>query len=89
MHCRSCGADVRGRQKSVCIVEVSLSPVPKRKDEKRAWRTGTMIWLIIGSLVLPLFGMIVGVLGMVNPHRRLQGLLLFLAGLITDMLWVF
>ena len=49
---------------------------------EKAWSGGQMALLIIGSLILGLFGAIMGILGLCNKARRVQGGVLLVIGVL-------
>lgn len=79
MFCQSCGASINqgtvfcgqcGRAQTAIPVG---SPVYQVAPASTGWSGGVMTLLVIGSLLLPIVGLVAGVVGLTKPDTRGQG----------------
>jgi len=54
--------------------------------QTRGWSSGAMILFVVGTLLIPLFGFVPGIIGLLGKQTKGQGLLLIV---ITLFWWVF
>lgn len=47
------------------------------------WSTGAFILIIIGSVLLPLFGVIFGIIGLLDPSKKKQGVATLVTGIVA------
>ena len=97
MFCRHCGKEIAD-EAVVCIgcgrpvqpVKVTPPPVPMLGDDK--WSSGTMTGLVIGSVFIPLLGIILGVIYMSNnatsPERKKQAKTLLIVACSIIGAWI-
>lgn len=62
-------------------------PEPKPGDDE-AWSTVIMIALAVGTFIIPLIGIVAGVIGMRTPAKRNQGIGLLIFGIIMALVYV-
>jgi len=82
MFCNSCGKEIVD-EAVVCVgCGCAVKPV-KATGEK--WSTGTMVALVIGSILIPLIGIIFGIIGLNKEEKKGQGGLLLAIGILMGM----
>ena len=63
----------------------TINTVAKKDD---SWSGGTMTALVIGSLVIPLLGIIFGIIGLVNGGgKKSQGVILLIVSAVGLLIW--
>lgn len=79
MFCNSCGKEIAD-DAVVCIG--CGRPVKPLKSSGEKWGTGSMIGLVVGSIVIPLIGIIFGIIGLTKEEKKGQGAALLTIGII-------
>ena len=85
MFCSHCGKEIAGD----ALICVGCSrPVKAIRATGEKWGTRAMIGLIIGSMVIPNIGIIVGIIGLTKQGTRRQGAQLLAIGIIMTVAWI-
>ncbi|TMI62839.1 MAG: TIR domain-containing protein [Bacteroidetes bacterium] len=64
---------------------LAVNTVAKKDD---SWKGGTMTALVIGSLIIPLLGIIFGIIGLVNGGgKKSQGVILLIVSVVGILIW--
>lgn len=85
MFCNSCGKEIAD-DAVICIgCGRAVKPV-KASGEK--WGTGAMVALVIGSIIIPLIGIIFGIIGLTKEEKREQGVTLLVIGIIMVIVYM-
>lgn len=85
MFCTKCGKEIL----DTAVVCVGCGcPVKSQKAHEEKWSSGTMAALVIGSVLIPLIGIIFGVLSLNKPERKRQGKILLVISLSMALIAV-
>lgn len=79
MFCMGCGKEIPD-DAVVCVG--CGRPVKPLKGSDGKWGTGAMIGLVVGSIVIPLIGIIFGIIGLAKEEKRGQGATLLIISLV-------
>ena len=84
MFCSHCGKEID----DAAVVCVGCGCAVEPANEK--WSTGAMVALVIGTLIIPLVGLIAGIIGLTkNGKKKTQGgILLGLAIIMMIGTWI-
>jgi hypothetical protein len=84
--CAACGNEVLDTA-VVCVKcgsAISGKPAVVSGDK---WSQGTMIGLIIGTMIIPFIGIVAGIVGLCKEPKRIQGGILLGAGVFMMLVW--
>ncbi len=85
MFCTKCGKEILDMA-AVCVG--CGCPVKSTKVPEGKWSSGAMVALVIGSVLMPLIGIVFGVIGLNRIEKKQQGKLLLGIALLTILLEV-
>lgn len=84
-YCPNCGNQALA-QAVICVkCGYSFPEYYKPLSNKSAWSGLSMFLLIVGTLLIPFFGIIMGVVSLSTPTRRTQGISLLVLGIIREL----
>ena len=92
--CKHCGeiidvalraVEERNRRYNTQMVNVTPSFTPKKKDEP--WTGGEMTGLVFATLIIPLIGFIMGIIGLTKESRKGQGAGLLVLAIIMTVIY--
>lgn len=81
--CANCGTQVL--KKAVICVKCGYSFPEyhgRPQNEEQSWSAFAFFLLIIGTLVIPFFGLVMGFVSLSTPQRRTQGVVLIVLDII-------
>ena len=86
MFCSHCGKEIAD-DAVVCIgCGRPVTPKITAKDVGEKWGTGTMVALIIGTLLIPLIGIIFGIIGLNQRAKKNQATALLAIGIFMALI---
>lgn len=83
MFCNKCGKEIF--DEAVICVGCGC-PVKPIKAVEEQWSTGTMTALVIGSVLIPLIGIIFGTIGLNQDAKKGQATILLVIGIIMTLI---
>ncbi len=85
-YCPNCGHQALAKA-VICIkCGYSFPEFYKPRSINSAWTGLAMFLLIAGTILIPFFGIIMGVVSLSNPARRSQGISLLVLGIIRELI---
>jgi len=81
MFCNNCGKEI-SNDAPMCV-HCGHPIKPMKSLIERKWGTGAMVGLVIGSVIIPFFGIVFGIIGLTKEEKKGQGAALLVIGIIT------
>lgn len=86
MFCTNCGAEVL--DKAVVCVKCGCQLLKEEACAMGAWTKNQMITYGILGFIIPIIGVIMGIIGLCKEPRRTQGVILLAIGLFAWFFWM-
>jgi hypothetical protein len=83
MYCIHCGGKFSDDNALICTACGRKSIIPRK------WGIASVIGIIIGSMFIPLLGIIFGIYGMSKEEKKSQGTFIFIFSIIMFLFHVF
>ena len=85
MFCSGCGKEIP--DDAVICIGCGRAVKPVKAPEEK-WTTGVMVALVIGSILIPLIGIISGVIGLTKDVNKNQGAILLTIGILMTVAYI-
>ena len=90
MFCSSCGKTIPNDSEFCpeCGLSLKNSPTQKTTQSGQSWTNGAMIGLVIATVLIPLVGIVMGIINLKDAHKGGQATTLLIVGIAMAVLGI-
>lgn len=84
MYCNQCGEEIHDT--AVVCIKCGVPNTPlKQKNKQEGWNSAVMIGVCVGTLIIPLIGIVMGIVGLCKYEDKTQGGILLGLGVLMTL----